>query len=290
MAEAMADFDLDEDFDAQAEIADPDAEEIEVDESVETPAAPMAMTADQMQQMLDRQAEQFKEQQQQNMQLVQQALTPRQQQELVQPPDPAAMLKAIQEGDAEEFLKLQNQKDLATEQRHQLQLQRLEQAGAARFQEVNTQLLDTAVPEYTKHKDAVNKQMDELGLSPDLRSNPKIVEILTRAEAGRSENIEEEIRRRQQEQRRRANDTQVEGPGGTTRRQTQRQAQEQPSVFSPDGLQAFAYAGKDPDDFARKMGHDSWEAYQASAAELLGQDTVTTHKFMKGREAEFRGR
>lgn len=281
MAEPMDDFSLEDD------LPPGDDEESGEPEEVAATPVPMAMTPEQMQTMLDRQAAQFAETQKQNLTLMQQALTPKQETTLVEPPDPAELLKAIQEGDADAYLKLTQQKDMASEQRHQLQLQRLEAGALQRFNEVNKSLLDSAVPGYTEHKGEVDKQMDELNLSPDLRTNPKIVEILTRAARGSEENFEKEIKQRQESQRRKANDIQPGDVTTTTPRRSTGRAQPEESVFSPDGLQAFASAGKDPDEFARKMGYADMAAYETSTRELRGE-TVTTHKFLKGREAEFK--
>lgn len=287
MAEPGEDFTLDDDFDAPV-LSDDPGPPGDGEEPIVPPAPQPGVSVEQMQQMMDRQAQQFAEQQATNMQMMQQALRPPAPgPEVIEAPDDAALQAAIEGGDAALFLRLSNQKQAAQEQRHQAQLTALAQQAAGRFTEVNAALLDTAVPGYAARKEAVGKQMDELGLSGDLRTNPKVIEILTRAEEGRPENIEATIRARQEAQRRKGNDDPPGDVTGTTRRSAGRTPPVEP-VFTPDGLQALAYAGHDPETFARKLSGQSWEEYQASTRELYADETLSTHKFMKGREAEFR--
>ena len=99
MAEPLEDFNLDDDL--TAEVSDTPSGEVG-DAGEEQPQATPAvvqpgLTTEQFQAMLDRQAQMIAESNQQNAALLHQVLAPRQEVQVIEPPDDAEMLKAIQE-------------------------------------------------------------------------------------------------------------------------------------------------------------------------------------------------
>lgn len=226
---------------------------------------PQFLTADQVEQMISRQNEQFANYQRETLNAVQQSMAPRREEEQLQPPDPKEMKRALEEGDSDRYLELQQQQLLYVQQMTENRIRSLEQAAVQRFDDLNQQTIETQ-PTYQRYKREVEAMMDDLQLGPSLRRNPKIVSIL--ANAARGQNVEKEFEEMQQ-QRRRQRGRQATGEPTNARsgRSTRRGRQEQEPVFSPDAMQALRASRRTPDRHAQLLGYKDWADYEAQTAQ-----------------------
>lgn len=242
-----------------------DAEQEEAAPPVETPAEPTPQyaTVEQMQQMVEGVASKLQENlaqfvQGQPQQVVYQQAVPQQQQ--AHEPTLDEINEAFEEGDTRKALQLQAQREAIREQKYQQQLAALRQEGQSWVSGVNSQLLGTLVPDYSKYDKDVKRKMEELGLPKDQQSNPEIVKLITNAVKG--EKLDEIFAERQEAERRRANDALTDVPNGS-RSNPSNISPEQ--VFSDDAVHALRAVGQDQDSFARKRGYGSWKEYEANA-------------------------
>lgn len=264
------------------EMPEEEIEEVEEEEQEETPTSPM-MSAEQVQAMMDRQAETLTKGFQQSLQ---QLTTPQheEKEEEIKAPSHAQMKQALEDGDWDAYMKMQEQREAAVYQATQRTLEKgaaaLRNEGSQWMTETNKRLLDQQVPDYKKYQKDVDALADQLGINALARTNPEVADLLTSTVRGRPENIEKEIQARIEASKRQAN-----GPGTTsdvssTGRVPHSGHESNVPVFSNEALQSLVPVGKDKDGFAKMMGYENWAAYEAFTSNLYSEETVV-HKWRR---------
>ena len=236
----------------------------EVEEEVDHTPPPQYATVDQMQQMVSSVMNQMQEN---FVNLTngnnQRREEPQQQyQQQIHEPTLEEINEALEEGDNKKFLQLQAQRDMVREQRYQNQLYQLQQAGQREFDTINSQLLETSMPEYKKYQADVDKHVKELGLSKAQATNPMIAKLLLNAVRG--EKLDEIYAERAEAAKRQANDAATGHPTGNRNNPMHTEPKQ---VFSDNAEAAIRFLGHDKETFAKKRGYADWAAYESNAAD-----------------------
>lgn len=256
------------------------AEEHGVPEGEEKPAEeaapqPQFMTADAVQAMLNSQAEMMQQSFATLVDGLQTSLAPKDQQPAVAMPSDAEILEALENGDSKKFLALQKQKDIAMATVYDQRLTAQEQAANERMLALQERVVSTAVPE--EYKKEVDGMMDELGIDRSLRSNPKVLELLTLAAKGKNADAEKaaaiEAAKRQANLEPTGDVAGVGRPIGG--------AEKPAPVFSDDAHLALQSVGRDKDAFAKGMGYEDWNDYENATRNLITAEEVVTHRWLK---------
>lgn len=223
------------------------------------------MTADQVNDMLERHTRMMMEQNQQYLSTVQQMAQPQQpaQEPQVQMPSQDEVREAFETGDGSRFMDVYNRSLAAVHNASQQQVRALEQAGMERINQLSQEVVKSTVPDYQTYEKEVDRLANEYGVSGDLRSNPKVVQLLVNAAKG--EDLEREVERRMEARARQA--VQRQTPDPTAVREPSAQPESEEPVFSLAALQALRNAGRSPDQHAQQMGYANWDAYVQATSE-----------------------
>lgn len=252
---------------------EPGATEEEEKPKEEVPQ-PAVMTADAVQIMLDRQAEQMEKNFNTLVSGLQTAMTPQEKAQQVAMPTDAEFEDALEKGDSKRFLQLQKQKDVAMATIYDNRLSQAEAAANDRVLALQEQVVVSSVP--VEYKKDVDSMMDELGIERGLRSNPKVLEFLTLAAKGKNADAEKAAAAEAAKRQANLEPTSDVASGGRPVG-----GHETPApVFSNDALAALTAVGRDQDKFAQGMGYASWKDYEDATTNLMTAEQVT-HRWMK---------
>lgn len=264
---------------------DPVAEEVPAEEhgdgegeekhAEEVALQPALMSAEAVQAMLDRNAEQMNQHFTALVTGLQTSLTPKEQQQQVAMPSDEEMKKALDDGDSAAYLRLQKQKDIAMATIYDQRLSAQETAANERLLALQERVVETSVPQ--EYKKEVDGMLDELGVDRSLRSNPKVLELLTLAAKGK--NADALAAAAVEAAKRQAN---LEPTGDVSGVGRVVGGKEAPApVFSDNAHHALSAAGHDKNAFAKGMGYKDWDDYEAAASNLMTAEEVVTHRWMK---------
>ena len=233
-------------------------------DTVVTPT-PAQLTSDQLEQILNRQNDQFQAQQRETMQMLGQQMNPPPRQDnspVIEMPDPREMQRAMDDGDSARFMELMNQRDAAIDLSHRQQLQGVTNAAVQRFDELNNRYIEQQ-PEFKRHRPEVEALMEEINMPASLRNQPNLVAILVDAVKGR--NIDKEVDERIETRRRQRQQTPTGEP--TSTRQVRSNVANPEPVFSNEAFEALRMAGRSPDRHAQTLGYADWAAYERATQE-----------------------
>ena len=244
-----------------------DQEDLDPQEGQQEPAQTQGfMTADQVNDMLERHTRMMMQQNEQYLNTVQQIAQPQppvSQEPQVQMPTQDEVREAFETGDGSKFMDVYNRSLAAVHNASQQQVRALEAAGMERINQLSQEVVKSTVPDYQTYEKEVDRLATEYGVSGDLRSNPKVVQLLVNAAKG--EHLEQEVERRMEARARQA--AQRQTPDPTTGREPASQPVDQEPLFSMAALQALRNAGRSPDQHAQQMGYANWDEYNAATAE-----------------------
>lgn len=253
-----------------------DVVEGEVEPKVEDVApATASMSVDAVQAMLDRNAEQMNQHFTALVSGLQTSLAPKDEHPTVAMPSDEDFKKALDEGDTAGFLRLQRQKDVAMATIYDNRLTAQEAASNERMLALQERVVSTSVPD--EYKKEVDGMMDELGITRDLRTNPKVLELLTLAAKGK--NADAIAAAAVEAAKRQANDDPV-GDVSSQGRAVGGHEKPEP-VFSDQAHMALQSVGRDGDAFAKGMGYKDWADYENATRNLMTAEEVVTHRWMK---------
>lgn len=230
----------------------------------ETPAAPQFMTAEQVTAIMQQQTEAMTS----NFQQLIGGLNPPKEPErepTLQAPSLEEIAAAYEEGETAKGVQLQAQREAALEQRITGQLQGLRNDGLGWVSSVNRELHGNKDPIYAQYKDEIDGVLNSMG--PEAGNNPTLIQSVTDMVKGR--HIDEIIQQRAEAAARQANSDPTADTGQRTRTAAGRPAQRVANIFvNEKGAAALQQLGMSPDDFAKKRGYDSWEAYDSMFGEV----------------------
>lgn len=262
-----------------------EGEEEEGEETETTPSH--YLTAAQVQEMMDRQAEMFTQGLQQTVErYVPQARPQEPVEEPIQAPSHEQLRLAAEEGDWTKYTALQEQREQAVYQASMREVDRraraMRQEGGAWMAETNRRFVDTKVPDYKKYQKDVDLLAEQLGIDPVSRTDPNVVELLTSTIRGRPENMEKEFAARIEAQKRQANGDGTTSDVASPGRSFGGQHSEQEPVFSHEALRGMDDMGKDRNALAKRMGYNDWAAYETAAAGIYSADKAVP-KWRRGK-------
>lgn len=221
------------------------------------------MSAEDVERLLTRQTEMMREQNERFTQTVQQSFAPPPQPERrALMPTAQEVQEAFETGDGKAFMDVYQRSLQAVHSANEARVAALEQEGMQRINQLSADVVRTTMPDYTKYEKQVNSMMDEYQIGADLRGNPKVVELFTKA--AKADNIENEIAQREEANKRRA--AQRQTADSTPNRRAGGGEAEEP-LFGLSALQALRNAGRSPDQHAQALGYANWEAYNQATAE-----------------------
>lgn len=232
----------------------------------QSPPSGGGLTAEQLEQIMDRQNQRFQEQQRETLAMF--ARQPQQehqtQQPIIEEPDPRDMRQALEDQDYERYIQLSQQQAAAREVAHRNELNAYASAAVARFDEMNQRYVQTSLPDYQRYKPEVEALMERFNLPASLRNNPEVVGVLVNAAKG--QNIDREVEERIQARRRQRQQQTATGEPTPTRRNSGGAAPPE-QVFTNEAFEALRMAGRSPDRHAQALGYENWAAYERATAE-----------------------
>jgi hypothetical protein len=253
---------------ATAPVEDVEENEIEeTEETEETTQPPQYATVADMQAMIEAQGLQMQN-------TLQTLLTPREAPQVAAAPEfvPEVseddMLQALEEGDHRKVLKLQAQQRRRDQQVSEYELNRLRQEGSQWIGNVNERIVREKLPSYDKYEKEIQGVLKQF--PANVRGNADVIQFVYNSVRGShmdeelAERVEQEIKAR----KRAANLDQTGDPSpnrgaGSGRRY---QTEDEP-YFSRTAMDALRAVGRSQDEQAKKLGYESWEAYEKSAQE-----------------------
>ena len=222
------------------------------------------MSADQVQQLLDNQRTMM-------METLTAANRPQQPQpaqptQQTQPdarqimPTAQEVREAFEQGDPDRFIDVYNRGLQAVYTAAEERIADLERSGTQRIQQLAQDSVQGLVPD--EYRDDVKKIMDDFNLPPDMRTNRKLLEVLTNA--ARGQNLDQEVSRAVEARVRQATQRRTAEP--TSNRTARGQEADEP-IFGMPALQALRNAGRSPDQHAQQLGYANWDEYERATAE-----------------------
>ena len=224
------------------------------------------MTAQQVEDLLNRQQQAMLEQSQRYMDTVAQVVQPQQPQVPQQPsvtmPTQEEVEDAFVSADGKKFMEIYTRSLQAVHAANQQQIEALRVQGMARINELSDTVTEQTMPDWDRYKDAANEIMNEFNLDADLRSDPRVKKLMVEAAKGR--NLDEEVNRAIEARNRQA----AQRPTADVRsgRQAETGEPDEP-LFSQAALAALRQAGRSPDRHAQQLGYENWEAFQKASQE-----------------------
>ena len=257
---------------------------------------PGMMTADQVNDMLRNQREMMEEQSRSMVEAMRESFRPQQPQEEQQQqgvsfPDQQEMVEALNAGDTQKYLNLQNQQTLALHQMYENRIRGLESQGMQRLTELNEQVIKQQNPQYAEYEEDIKKMMDQAQVPADQRTNPVIIDILTKAAIGA--NLEKEFEKKIEATRRQRNLSPTGEPSPKRYASGGAGGGRGEPVFSDESLQALRQSRRTPDDHARSMGYQNWAEYEKATQEKYdkwNEHEPSWRKKMVGSRTGVRGR
>lgn len=245
---------------------------------------PQFVTAEQMQEMINQTLGGF-------MQNLQNFQAPNQQQEEAEEPAPAApqwqprelppevgdndIAQAFEEGDYAKAMKLQRQQRERDRIEYQNEVERLRAEGSNAINVLGEKVLLSDLPDYKKYEKEINKVLSSY--PAHLQSDPNVRRETYHYVRGKNlDKLKEEWL---EEYKRQLNQPETGDVSEQNGRQQTRQKgahDQQPRYFQETDLAALRSVGRNEEEFAQKLGYESWEAYQKHADEL---DTKPLHRW-----------
>lgn len=271
------------------ESAEEQTEDQEPEQEVEEkPQAMVNMTTEQLQSLLNQQAEMFTSGLQQTVSQFVKPVNTEEEEKPLQAPSheqiAAALAEAQESGDYSKYTQLQQQREGAIYQAGQREVQkevkRLRTEGSNFIAQTNKQLIKQSVPDFDRYESEVEALASQLGLPQDTWTQPDVVALLTNTVRGRPENIEREFAERMEAQKRQANGTGQTADVGTAGRSLPSRGEEREPILSDEGKRALRSIGKTDDEFAKMMGYPDWATYER-VADAVFSDDVVVHKWRK---------
>lgn len=261
----------------------PSDEEVGEVGEVEESTAPVSgvMTAEQVQAMMDRQAQTLTEGFQQGFRAMAQQLAPqgtKEEEEPIKAPSHEQLRTALEEGDWDRYTQLAAQRENAIYQASVREADKRVNAfrseGQQWMEKTNRQIIGTAVPDYKKYQEDVEALAEQLGIDAVSRTSPEVVEMLTSTVRGRPENIEKEFAARLEAQKRQANGDGTTSDVASVGRTLPGERSDRAPVFSQEALRALEVAGRTGDEMAKKIGYESFAEYEKAAVALDNDERV----------------